>query len=490
MKKILLFISFLSVISLNSAFAIFRPVYGIASADIKRVAISAFDPRFIYVGSKNSLYRSRDGGETFTRIAVYKDEVVNTIFFDSHLDGVAYVATSRQFYKIGETIEKIFTVPEEEVINHAAQYKGSIYLATNKGIRFSSEDTLVWHRSKSLFGFAVYYIEPGEEGLYMACERGLYFFRSENRVDKLFVTRSRDQEEDETDPFNFFVRTVKVDIFDKKRIWMGTSQGLFVSEDKGRNWRKLYLSAISNIFINCLDQTPLENNVIYIGSTKGFFSVNFKKNSPKQIFEGLSSTHINWIAFDQKGNIYLATGDGLYKNDYFGQAQSKGRFQIVLGQEPSIGKIQEAAMHYNEVHPDKIIKWRQALKYRGFFPDISLDYDKTVTTALGATYDRVQVGPQDWGINFKWDVGDLIWNTYEDDVDTRSRLNTQLRLDILDEINRVYFERLRVKDELDNSALSKEDIFAKNLRLGELTAILDGYTGGYFSKELGEFDGN
>lgn len=128
------------------------------------------------------------------------------------------------------------------------------------------------------------------------------------------------------------------------------------------------------------------------------------------------------------------------------------------------------------------------MKYRALFPDISLDYDKTVTTALGASYNRVQVGPQDWGINLQWDVGDLIWNSYEDDVDTRARLNTQLRLDILDEINRVYFERLRLKREIVSSSLPKEELFSKKLRLEELTAILDGYSGGYFSRRAKELN--
>lgn len=488
MKKILLFISFLSVLSLNSAFAIFRPVSGIESSDARRVAISRFDPNFIYVGTRNSLYRSQDNGKTFERIAVYNDEEINTIFFDNQLDGIAYVATTRRLYKVTDNIEKIFTVPEEELIIHAAQYKGNIYLATNKGIRFTSQETLVWHRSKILSDFGIYYIEPADDGLYVACERGLYFLKSENKVDKLFITRSRESDGTEEGEYNFFVRVVKVDIFDKKRIWMGTSQGLFVSENKGRSWRKLYLTSITNLFINCLNQTRLQKDTIYIGSTKGFFSVNFKKNTSKQIFEGLSSTLVNWIAFDKKGNIYLATGKGLSRNSYFNSPRQKSEFQIILNDGPPINEIQETAMRYNEVHPDKIKRWRTALKYRAVLPDISLDYDKTVTTALGASYDRVQVGPQDWGINLKWDLGDLIWNTYEDDVDTRSRLNTQLRLDILDEINRVYFERLRLSEELRNNALAKKDVFAKRVRLGELTAILDGYTGGYFSRKLRELN--
>jgi len=61
----------------------------------------------------------------------------------------------------------------------------------------------------------------------------------------------------------------------------------------------------------------------------------------------------------------------------------------------------------------------------------------------------------------------------------------QLRDDILDEVNKLYFERLRVKIELDNLSIEDRKKRAeKELRLEELTASLDALTGGYFSQAL------
>jgi hypothetical protein len=61
----------------------------------------------------------------------------------------------------------------------------------------------------------------------------------------------------------------------------------------------------------------------------------------------------------------------------------------------------------------------------------------------------------------------------------------QLRDDILDEVTKLYFERIRVKMELDNLSLEeRKKRFEKELRLHELTASLDALTGGYFSQQL------
>jgi ABC-type phosphate transport system auxiliary subunit len=61
----------------------------------------------------------------------------------------------------------------------------------------------------------------------------------------------------------------------------------------------------------------------------------------------------------------------------------------------------------------------------------------------------------------------------------------ELREDILDQLNKLYFERLRVKSELDNLALEdRRKRFDKQLKLEELTASLDALTSGYYSEQL------
>ena len=77
------------------------------------------------------------------------------------------------------------------------------------------------------------------------------------------------------------------------------------------------------------------------------------------------------------------------------------------------------------------------------------------------------------------------WNNDNTLIDVRSKLMVQLRDDIVDEITRLYFERRRLQIELvTNPPHEVHAKVEKDLRLQELTAGLDGLTGGDFSRAL------
>jgi len=81
----------------------------------------------------------------------------------------------------------------------------------------------------------------------------------------------------------------------------------------------------------------------------------------------------------------------------------------------------------------------------------------------------------------------LIWNDDQTNIDVRSKLMVQLRDDILDEVTKLYFERIRLKMEINNLPIEdNKKRCEKELKLQELTASLDALTGGYFSQQLAD----
>ncbi|UCD15908.1 MAG: hypothetical protein JSV34_02345 [Candidatus Omnitrophota bacterium] len=482
---------FLSIFPFIDSFSSFEPVEGLEDVRIKRVAISPFNNKLIYIVSENSLFRSEDGGAVFKKVSVFKDETAQHIFFDSYLANTLYIATSRHVFKVEDKLQRIFSSPDEAMILTVGKFKEAIYVGTTEGCYMASQDLLNWRKLNGLGADTfVYSIAGGKKNLYFATSRGVYLMDEEDRIQRIFVIR--DSQED-----SLVANIIKVDVFDKNRIWLGTNQGIFSSEDGGLTWGKMYIEGIDNIYINALAQTDSDRDALYLGTTRGFFRIDLKAKTSTSILEGIYATEVFWVEFNPSGESYLATSGGLFRNGESVSYYQEADYEAILLQEPSITEVQNAALYFNEVHPEKIQKWRNALKKRALYPSVAVKVDGSVDDTYeiytSATKHYYVTGPADrsvdWSVSFSWDIGDLVWNMYEDDVDTRSRLNTQVRLDILDEINRVYFERLRLRREIAISSLSGDELFQKKLRLEEFNAIINGYTGGFFSKKLEELNG-
>jgi len=160
--------------------------------------------------------------------------------------------------------------------------------------------------------------------------------------------------------------------------------------------------------------------------------------------------------------------------------------------EPTIQEIQEAAIRYAEViDPERIEKLRRGARAKALLPDFKVGFngDKAIDLDRGGTADPdfYIIGPDEfgWDVSLSWDLGDLVWSEQQRLIDSQVRLMVKLRDDILDEVTRLYFERRRVQVEL--LLEPPEDLetkLEKELRLQELTADIDGLTGGYLSRKL------
>ena len=166
---------------------------------------------------------------------------------------------------------------------------------------------------------------------------------------------------------------------------------------------------------------------------------------------------------------------------------------IIFDGEPIFEELQKAAMKFAEVDPEKISQWRAQARLRALVPKISVgvDSDKSNTYEIytSATKNYVTGGPDDikegFDVSVSWELGDMIWSSDQTSIDVRSRLTTQLRNDILDDLRRAYYERKRLQ--FDMLASPPKDVklrFEKELRIRELTQVLDDLTGNYFSSHL------
>jgi hypothetical protein len=215
------------------------------------------------------------------------------------------------------------------------------------------------------------------------------------------------------------------------------------------------------------------------------------------------------MADPHTGIVWAGTQKGLFRLDG-SEASSAGTPTLVIPMpekentkafawpqnEPTIGEIQQAAVRYAEVDPEKIKAWRTAAAKKAWLPTLSLDSDfgedHNVDIDRGGTNDpdKFITGPKesnvDWSVGVSWDLGDVIWNDDQTSIDVRSRLMVELRNDILNEITHLYFERRRAQMEMAGLPADATKIrLEKQLKFEELTAQIDALTGGYLSARIG-----
>ena len=293
------------------------------------------------------------------------------------------------------------------------------------------------------------------------------------------------------------------------RIWLGTSDGVFEYDSEKNDTRHLSSSGLKNHAVRYLAWAP-KNQTLAAGTSSGIFLFDNEHGLWNELYRGLSSQDVQSLSVVSEKTEKLAavTLDGVVTFPLGADLQAVPRgelpslktaelFQFMLRVEPSARDIQQAVIKAANASPKKIRRWHRQSRLQAFFPNVSFGRDfsrgNSVDIDRGGTNDpdRYIAGPDQidrgWDLGVSWDLGDFIWSSNQTSIDSRDKLMTELRNDLVAEATRLYFERRRLQMELAYAAPQDEQTFYdKRFRLDELTALLDALTGGYLSLALDE----
>jgi len=251
---------------------------------------------------------------------------------------------------------------------------------------------------------------------------------------------------------------------------------------------------------------------IYAATTEGVF-VQEGRHWPR-LYAGMETNTVNDLSVDGRGNVYAATDKGVFLLPS-GEAVAS-QSSVVSGQfsettsmnstnsinyneiaarftgEPDVRKVQKLAIRYADVSKRKIDNWKRQARARAFVPVMSIGLDRASTNLYhwdsGQNPDAIIKGKEfiDWDVSFSWDFADFVWSSDQTSIDSRSKLMVELREDILDQVTRLYFERRRTQIEAAAGDWDPQVRMEKEMRIEELTALIDAMTGGEFSRLLAE----
>lgn len=163
----------------------------------------------------------------------------------------------------------------------------------------------------------------------------------------------------------------------------------------------------------------------------------------------------------------------------------------VFDPEPSVQDVQQMAMDYTYTHRDQVEAWMRATKTGPALPQLKLKYRyadvfKQDFTYRDATAFDLDDGEVDQGhlaeVQVKWELNELVMSSEKIRVISETQDVAKLRDKVLSDVTRLYFDRRRLQvDMLLNPSNDMRTQLENQLRLMELTAELDAYTGGAFS---------
>lgn len=168
--------------------------------------------------------------------------------------------------------------------------------------------------------------------------------------------------------------------------------------------------------------------------------------------------------------------------------------KLKFEREPSVAEVQQAALKFFKVHPEKVAAFRAGAAWKALMPDLELIFNNETGTNDRTLWDRLYPTFTDYkdlekttrstlsiGVRAHWSLDRLIFNA--ESLDVASLVGVQEGL--LREITSLYFTRRRLMTATElNPPQDPNEQITEELRLQEITANIDALTGGYFSKEL------
>lgn len=470
----------------------------------------------IYLATRKELYRALDAKskwEEVFSIPSGENEITcmngnsKNIFIGTKRGLFRAQGGSRSWRSIFRTI-----LPEKNnilCIEKSRYSKSVLLIGTERGVFISEDLGTSWQDiSYNLKNKRVSCIGMSKDTVYAASSDGLY----SRKIDapgweRIYVkSASSEKPAGEETPDSDSVEaedelgSVSCIAFKGSRIYAGIDRNILYSDDGGKAWIGFARAGLAGGINYILPSRKTEK--LYCATTKGVFEFDKNKAGWLELYKGMDKPYdIRSIIFEGEQEIFIwaITEGGLYRlesgrfisDQYIDVERNLKSFRIASDNEPAFRELQQAALRFGDVSPDKIRKWHQESRLRALVPKVSVGYDNNRSTNseiyTSATKDYVIMGPDDMtsglDVSISWDLANLIWSDDQTNIDVRSRLTTQLRNDILDDLRRAYFERRRLQFEMmANPPKDTKARFDKELRIQELTQAIDDLTGNYLSE--------
>lgn len=297
------------------------------------IAVNPTNPGIIYLSTRDTIFKSRDGGQTWTamRDGLEQAQVIS-LAIHPELSSTVYAGTfATAVYKSSDGGQRwrpanLGLKGHVSVVNAIAIHPkdhNTIYIGTTIGPYRSTEGGENWveivHGMESVY-VASFSIDPQNPSiLYAGTTGGMY--KSTDGGDHWKEINKGLFEEGADTAMALGVNAIVIDPSDPQKLFIGTARGVFATADGGGQWVEKN-KGLETKFVARLLMDLNDHNVLYAGTEKGIYKSVDRAESWTAMNSGLTNLVIRAMALDSTNTLYAGTQGGLFKSSDGGQSWS------------------------------------------------------------------------------------------------------------------------------------------------------------------------
>ncbi len=272
-----------------------------------------------------------------------------------------------------------------------------------------------------------------------------------------------------------------------ERVWIGTTRGLFFAQRSAGPWERAELPAAGARVVDL----EAGATALLVLTEAGFFAA--------EVARGAEPLHAEAEKIQQDTAETRTDTAGVREISEVALREQPAPV-LLPAPLPPIEEVHRAALRYLGLGRGRLEKLTRGVERRGFLPEFEVELFGGRERSFHKAFDEAFISGlrhefNDWdldrsldygaSVSLSWDFGDTLYHPEAIDVSRERRELIELRDAVLDEVTQLYFERQRVL--LEAQALAAQDAGEaqrRKLRARELTAGIDAWTGGWFSRAL------
>ena len=494
--------------------------HNLPETDVLAIAADPAQPRQAFIGTAHALYRTRDGGRTWEERFTLRDTgtTVHAMLVTAEPPHRVYVGTDQGLWISTDDGTHWrrggIRGPACLALLQDPAQPARLWAGTATGLYQSADGGRTWRVVGGELArqrVAALGRDPSDPAaLYAATDTSLMMTADQGRTwQQSLLTHATGEEPEpaavetgeEYDAQHAPSSAVRVIAFDPTRpheVVAIVRDGALISRDRGRSWDALPTTGLPHTTIHSAVITHASAPRLYVATDRGVWTFDRPGGRWHELYRGMTAHRVRQLAVQpQDGSVWAATDRGVFHGAALPGSDdtrvSPLKVWTLFQHEPAVDEIQRWAIRYSETDPAKIARWRHQAAMKALLPTVSFSVarNNTVNDHYDeGTFPKFQKIPmrdldRNLGVSMSWNLSELIWNEDQTSIDTRSKLTTELRDQIVAEVTQLYFERRRLQMEMAfHPADASQHALEQALRVQELTAQIDALTGGRFSHAL------